>query len=53
VGGDGWAGRLSLYARGDFDGDGREDLMLLRFVKVDEGTVGWHVDGGGPNPTRN
>jgi hypothetical protein len=39
VGGDGWAGRLSLYARGDFDGDGREDLMLLRYGKVDEGTV--------------
>jgi len=39
VGGDGWAGRLSLYARGDFDGDGREDLMLLRYGKLDEGTA--------------
>jgi hypothetical protein len=39
IGGNGWAGRLSLYARGDFDGDGIEDLMLLRYGKVDGGTA--------------
>jgi len=39
VGGGGWAGRLSVYARGDFDGDGLEDLMLLRYAKIDGGSA--------------
>jgi len=34
---DGWAGRLTLYARGDLDGDGVEDLMFYRYAKLYEG----------------
>jgi len=30
---------LVLYARGDFTGDGIEDLMFLREGKVNEGTA--------------
>jgi hypothetical protein len=38
VRGDGWAGRLTLYGRGDLDGDGLEDLMFYRYAKVEEGS---------------
>jgi hypothetical protein len=34
---DGWAGRLTMYARGDLDGDGIEDLMFYRYAKLNEG----------------
>jgi len=33
----GWAGRVTLYARGDLDGDGNEDLMLYRYGQVEGG----------------
>jgi len=36
---DGWSGRIVLYARGDLNGDGLEDLMLLRQGQVKEGTA--------------
>jgi hypothetical protein len=39
VRGHGWAGRLTLYARGDLDGDGIEDLMVLREGQVEGGTA--------------
>jgi hypothetical protein len=32
-----WSGRLVLYARGDFNGDGVEDLLLRRDAHVDDG----------------
>jgi hypothetical protein len=35
----GWAGRLTLYGRGDLDGDGLEDLLLYRYGKVDGGSA--------------
>jgi hypothetical protein len=35
---DGWTGRLTLYARGDFDGDGWEDLLLRRDAHVTGGS---------------
>jgi hypothetical protein len=34
---DGWAGRLTLYGRADFDGDGLEDLLFLRYGKLKDG----------------
>jgi hypothetical protein len=33
----GWSGRLTLYARADFNGDGIEDLMVRRDAHVDHG----------------
>lgn len=36
---DGWSGVLILYARGDFNGDGLEDLLLRRDAHVDQGTA--------------
>jgi len=38
VSGDGWAGRVTVYARGDIDGDGIEDLMVYRYAKLNEGS---------------
>jgi hypothetical protein len=35
----GWSGRLVLYARADFNGDGFEDLLLRRDAHVDEGSA--------------
>jgi hypothetical protein len=35
----GWTGRLVLYARADLDGDGLEDLMLLREGQAEGGTA--------------
>lgn len=36
---DGWSGRLVLYARADFDGDGVEDLLLRRDAHVEQGSA--------------
>ncbi len=34
-----WSGRIVLYARGDLNGDGIEDLMFLRQAQANEGTA--------------
>lgn len=34
-----WSGRIVLYARGDLNGDGLEDLMFLRQAQANEGTA--------------
>ena len=39
VSGDGWAGGIMLYARGDLDGDGIEDMMVYRYAKLNEGSA--------------
>jgi len=36
---EGWTGRLTLYARGDLDGDGLEDLLLRRDGHVAGGSA--------------
>jgi len=38
VEGDGWKIKLELYARGDFDGDGIEDIILKKQSIMTEGT---------------
>lgn len=39
VSGSGWRGSIALYARGDLDGDGIEDLMFRRYGKLNEGSA--------------
>jgi hypothetical protein len=36
---DGWTGELTLYARGDFNDDGIEDLLMLRYGQAEGGTL--------------
>lgn len=36
---EGWTGRLTLFARGDFDGDGSEDLLIRRAAHVTGGSL--------------
>lgn len=36
---DAWSGRIVLYARGDLNGDGIEDLLLLRQAQATDGTA--------------
>lgn len=38
--GHGWLADLTIYARGDFDGDGFEDILLRRDGRVSVGTYG-------------
>lgn len=38
--GHGWLADLTIYARGDFNGDGFEDILLRRDGRVSEGTYG-------------
>jgi hypothetical protein len=35
----GWAGDVTLYARGDLNDDGIEDLLMLRYGQADGGTL--------------
>ena len=39
VRGAGWSGTITLLGRGDFDGDGVEDLMVKRMGAVERGTA--------------
>jgi len=39
VSGAGWSGTITLLGRGDFDGDGVEDLMVKRTGGVQRGTA--------------